>query len=308
MTTTIPKLGAICCATITCASLETAYAFYAGTLGFIVVESSVISAALATHWRAPACIGANTVLMQQPASTGTFIRFVEDQAATTLTPYTTLGWAALEFSVASSDAAVEAAEKSGFRVIGASQDLAFSEGALRAGQVEGAFGEVLYFTQVRFQLDNYTLPIAAVPLGPMFIVISAVPTVPGAYDDYSSQFGMITKDPFEAEVPFIAVFQGRAIDTPFRFGALELVPESYLEVDEMGPDVPRRHRPDGRLPAGIAMISFGTEAIDPFLQHPNAVVTCPDGGLYQGRRSLLVDGPYGELIEIIEFAAVDAGT
>ena len=297
--TTFPaKLGAIRCATITCASLTSATDAYAEALGFVVVESGTVSPDLAAHWRASACAGAKFLLMQQPGTTGTYLRFVEDPEVIVPIPYTTLGWAAIEFSVNSSDATVAAAERSGFRVVGAAQELTFSAGALRAGQVAGAFGEILYFTEVRSQLADYTLPVATIPIGPMFIVIAAVPTVAAAYDDYARRFGMTAKNAFDAEVPFIAAFQKRPLDTSFHVGCLELVPESYVEVDEMGPGLPRRSRPDGRLPAGIAMISFASE-FELFGPSDVAGATCPTGLLYAGRQSIVVAGLYGELIEII---------
>ena len=298
-----PKLGATCCATIVCPSVDEATARYGRALGYAIVEEGTISASRAAAWDAPACAGARYALLALPGAGAALLRFVEDPDAQPPMPYRSKGWAALEFSVRSSDEMIASLEGAGFTVIGPADDLAFSQGALRAGQVSGPFGEILYMTQINAQLDDYTLPTTMEPVGGMFIVILCVSSVDDAYRDYAATFGMIPKEPFHAAVPFIADFQERPRDTSYYVGCLELVPTSYVEVDEMGEGIGRRERRPGALPAGIAMITFETESLDAFRGQASGPGLVQDGPLYRGYESLSIEGPHGELIEIVARAS-----
>lgn len=298
-----PKLGAACCATIICPAVDEAAALYGRALGYAIVEEGVVSAPRALAWGAPACAGARYTLLALPGAGAALLRFVEDPAAQPPVPYRSQGWAALEFSVASSDAMIARLEAAGFTVIGPADDLAFSQGALRAGQVSGPFGEILYLTQVNAQLDDYTLPTTVEPVGGMFIVILCVSSVDEAYRDYAAKFGMVPKEPFHAAVPFIADFQERPRDTSYYFGCLELVPTSYVEVDEMGDGIGPRQRRPGALPAGIAIVTFETESLDAFRSQASGPALVEHGPLYRGGGSVSIEGPHGELIEIVERAS-----
>ena len=295
-----PKLGAACCATIICPAVDEAAALYGGALGYAIVEEGVVSAPRAAAWGAPACAGARYALLAVPGRTATLLRFIEDPDAQPPVPYRSKGWTALELSVRNSDEMIARLDAAGFTVVGPADDLDFSQGALRAGQVSGPFGEILYLTQINAQLDDYTLPATAEPVGAIFIVILCVTSVNDSYRDYATKFGMVPKEPFHAAVPFIADFQERPRDTSYYVGCLELVPTSYVEVDEMGEGIGRRRRRPGALPAGIAIVTFEAERLDAFRSQASGPPLVEHGPLYQGCESLSIEGPHGELIEIVE--------
>lgn len=300
MTNDLPKLGALHCATILCPSLERAARLYEQSLGFTITEQGTVSAARAKLWGAPNCAGAPYAVMEQPGQDGTFLRFIEDPSAEAPVPYRTLGWAALEFSVQSSDATIAALAGGGFDVIGPAQDLEFSKGALRAGQVCGPFGEILYLTQINNQIDDYTLPVASIPVDRMFIAINCVSDVDADYVRYADNFGMMPKEPFNAEVPFIAEFQNLPVETSYYVGCMELIPGHYIELDQMNADIAPRPYVEGALPGGIAMMTFKTPSLEPFRPLARGPSILDSGALYDGQESLLVTGPYGELIEVVE--------
>lgn len=294
------KLGRILSATIICADLEIAAAPYLAALGFRTVETGRIDAALGQSWNAGNLTGARYQILQPPSAGESYLRLIEDRSATPPPPYSTLGWTALEFSVKSSDAIIGRLEDFGLRVLGPAADLDFSEGRLRAGQVLGPSGEILYLTQINDQVDGFTLPIAKNDVETLFIAVLVANSVERTTSKYERLFQTIDKGAFESQVAFIAGFQGLPSDHKFQFGCVETVPESYVEIDAMPSAVQQRGRPDGHLPSGIAMITFECEDITPLLA-PSASRHLPQSGKpYEGCRSVLVTGPAGELIEIIE--------
>ena len=300
MNETAPTLGALRCATISCRSVADATKLYQKSLGFDVIEQGVVPKALAASWRAADCEGAAFAVLGPPSGQATYVRFVEDPHGRPATPYSTFGWTALEFTVASSDRAIESLERNGFEVIGPAQDLEFSNGALRAGQVSGGLGEILYLTQINSQLPHYVLPTSRELVGPMFIVICCVPGVDDAYRSYGEQLGTAYREPFHAAVPFMADYHGLPRAHSYYVGCMECVPGSYIEIDEMPPTVGARPRAAGRLPSGIAMVSFEVPSLEPFQGRAIGPLCRDDGVVYADGRSLTLEGPYGELIEVIQ--------
>lgn len=299
MTETLPSLGALRCATICCPSAADAARLYCSALGYVIVEQGRVSAAQAASWNTAKLVGAAFVAVGPPAGETTFLRFIEDREVKPGTPYSTLGWAAIEFTVKSSDVAVASLEQHGFSVIGPAQDLEFSKGALRAGQVSGPFGEILYLTQINSQIADFTLPTTTSMVGQVFIVISCVPGVDAAYQDYRKQLGTIAKDPFSAEVPFMADYHGISRNHSYYVGCVECVPTTYIELDEMPAKVGPRPRLDGHLPAGVAMVSFEVPSLEPFRARARGPALRDHGAVYRGAERLAIQGPYGEWIEVV---------
>lgn len=293
-------LGAIRAATVVCPDLDLAAAPYEAALGFQIVETGTLDPALARAWNAPNLSGARYQILQPPSGAESYLRLIEDRAAAPPSPYSTLGWTALEFSVESSDAIIERLDHYGLRVLGPAADLDFSEGRLRAGQVLGPSGEILYLTQINDQVDNFTLPVARHDVERLFIAVLVAGNVLDTTTQYERIFGTIDKGAFESKVAFIAGFQGLPADHTFQFGCVETLPESYIEIDAMPAGVQPRPHPDGHLPAGIAIISFESDDIAPFLAAGARLSPAQPGALYGSRRSALISGPAGELIEIIE--------
>ena len=296
------KLCALRCATIVCNDLDRAVELYQTALGLELVETGTLDADTAKAWDAEALANAKMAVLQPASAAPTYLRFLEDKspASTPPAPYASLGWTALEYSVKSSDAAIERLSQHGFRVLGPAEDLDFSEGALRAGQVVGPFGEILYLTQINRQLENFTLPEARNPVECLFIAVLVVGDVGKATAHYQAHFGAIDKGAFEAQVGFIAGYCGLPEDHVFQFGCVETVPESYIEIDAMPGGVPQRERLDQHLPAGISIVSFTAPSIEPFLAAGAKLTPVRNDIIYAGGRSILLTGQSGELIEIIE--------
>lgn len=295
------RMREIICATIVCGDAKASAKQYSAALGFEVVESGAISASLATSWGAERMSGAPYILLAPPSGAASYLRFIESDLVTPPQPYLTAGWNALEFTVESADAAMESLLANGFTQLGAAEDLGFSDGALRAGQVLGPNGEVLYVTQINRQIDNFVLPHTKHLVDKMFIVILGSADVEETTQYYMDAHNAEKKDVFEAPVEFIADFHQIDRDTAFYVGTVELDPEHYIELDGM-PTETTTMRPvaDGAMPGGVAMMTFSTDTLDGHQSDARGGLTAEASKVYSGKSSLVVQGTQGEWIELIE--------
>lgn len=297
--TSQPRLGALRAATIVCSSLEQAIAAYEAGLGYQLLETGEISAERAASWGTPGHAGDRYAVLGPVSGGKTYIRFVENKTIPAHKPYSTLGWNSIEISVQSSDETIDRLAKVPFEIVGPAQDLDFSKGALRAGQVIGSFGETMYLTQINHQIDDYVLPQASVPQDKLFIVILGVTTVEAAYEAYGAMGG-VCKPTFEAAVDFVNRYQGMPLDHEMLVGCVETTDESYIEVDESPEYIAPREALPGLLPAGIAMVSFGCADISDGGESMLGASWADEGPINIGQPSLVIKGRFGELIELVQ--------
>ena len=290
----------IICATIVCSDADAAAKQYCAALAFEIVESGTVSATLAASWGAHIMAGARTILLAPPSGAKSYLRFVESDLVTPPACYMTAGWNALEFTVASCDQAMESLLANGFTLLGAAEDLSFADGALRAGQVLGPNGEVLYVTQINRQIDNFVLPHTKCLVDKMFIVILGSNNVEQSTQYYMTDHNAEKKDVFEAPVAFIADFHGIDRETVFYVGTVGLDPEHYIELDGMPDTITPRAVVDGAMPGGIAMMTFSTDTLEDHRPAARNGTTTESSKVYSGKGSLVVEGTQGEWIELIE--------
>ncbi len=287
-----PTLGRIRAVTLVCPSVVAAEEAYVAALGYQVVERGVLSVSLANQWAAPAVAGASFVVLAPRSGEETFLRFVEVPGATPYAPYSAYGWNAMELTVEDCDAAVARLAAGPFKVVGEPEDLAFSDGALRAGQLVGPQGEIIYLTQVRRQMPGFELPPARSFVDRVFIMVLHGSAAQPGLDHYGANFGNPASATFDVTVPFMAVYQGLSPDHPYRIGTLVLGSGFYLEMDNSPAHIGPRIAPMGGLPPGIAMVSFE-------VSEPQADGVPADGIVYSGRTTRRIVGAFGEWMEIL---------
>lgn len=289
-------LGRIRAVTLGCSSIASAEAIYVAALGYRVVERGAVPATLAAVWRAPAVAGAPYVVLAPQSGEETFLRFIETPGVAPYQPYSAYGWNAMELTVEDCDAAVARLAAGPFTVVGPPEDLAFSDGALRAGQLVGPHGEIIYLTQVRRQMPGFDLPPARSFVDRVFIMVLHGPAAQPGLDHYAAVFGNPASATFDVTVPFMAVYQGLPPDHPYRIGTLVLGAGFYLEMDNSPAHIGPREVPVGGLPPGIAMVSFEVGA-------PLSGSVPADGIVYAGRSTCRVTGAFGEWMELLASAS-----
>ena len=291
-------LGAVRAATIVCPDVDQAVDVYVRHLSYRPVQRSAVTAALASVWGAPAVAGCRLAVLAPASGAGTFLRFVEMPGSAPYAPCSAWGWHALELTVADCDAATAQVARGPFQVLGEPRELSFSDGALKASQLQGPFGEVLYLTEVRRPVPGYELPIAKTLIDRIFIVVLHARSAAAGLGWYASRFGNAATPTMGVAIEFMARLHGLDPSVPYQIGTLALEAGFYFEVDDTPEHVLARPRPPGGLPPGIAMVTCLVHGPDAAAALLPAEANC--GPVYTGARTIRRgEGPAGEWLEFL---------
>jgi len=297
-----PALKRIQMATLTTPNLKQLEQDYGKWIDYRVRERGQISAELAQSWGAPQVAGQPYVLLSSDASPDIFIRAIEAKAPTPeYRPLTDHGWNAIEIIVEDPDRLRQKLEGSPFKIIGEPAPLG-AYPTIRAFQVVGPSGEVIYFTAETGDRSRSPLPPPNGDIGRIFIMVVAGGNIDALLDFYSSRFNLQRNVARQMRVGVVARAQQLADGETIGLATARLGEHgNLLEFDGYNPQRtgPRATRP-GDLPAGIVSTSFAVNSLDslalewitPPAQYP--------GLAYAGGRAATARGPAGELIELIE--------
>lgn len=286
-------IGPISCVTVTVPDLAEAVAAYERYLGYRRSLDYRLPPEQATHFGAPALADAPAALLEPESGTDFHFRFVEQTAASGYRPLTTWGWNASELIVRDVDALAARLEDSPFRIAGPPEDLSFTS-AIRAMQVIGPAGEVLYLTTVKEPLPEFDLPQPACDVDRSFIVILGGPDMAGMQAYYHRHWGVPEAPVMEARISVLSDALGLPPDLLHPIAALPLAGQSLIEVDAYPPGTGERAVPSGGLPPAMAMVSFLCNTLPDALPRARH-----EGAPYAGRESVISTGGAGELVEFI---------
>ena len=290
-------LGPVLAGTVVCPSLRTALPAYIDHLNQQLVSYGHVYEEQAALWGAPALLEAPCAVLASAAGTP-WLRLVEDAQAGAAQPFRRHGWMALEIAVAEVDALAASLEDSPFQVVGPPAPLDVSP-QIRAAQAVGPAGEVLYLTQVDGEVPPFQLPRARCGVDHLFIpVLSAAQRAASLafYEGISGVQGQC----FDTRLGAVNQAWGKSPEERHPVAALQLAGESLIEIDELPAAAAQPPLP-GRLPPGIAMVSFALQGIEeanlPWLSAPRHQPGPPGSGL-----TAVCRGAGGELAEFIEHA------
>jgi hypothetical protein len=255
------RIGGIVGTTVTTPDLAASVEAYTRDLGFVEVESGRLSAQQAAHWHAPAAAGAPYASLAPGGHRDFRFRFVEQPGATGYRAFTTHGWNAAELIVQDVDAMARSLEGSAFRIIGAPADLVFCTD-IRAMQIVGPAGELLYLTGFKRPVPGLDVPEPRCPVDRVFIVILGGPSLPAMQAFYGERFGAPAAPVMESRVVAMADVFGLDREHRFRIAALPLAGQSLIEIDAMPEGARPVPRVDGLLPPGISIVSVSGPAAD----------------------------------------------
>lgn len=295
---TTPRLGPILCATFTAPDPAVSAAQYVDHLDQVVVEDGPLAGDLADSWGAPKTAGRASVLLRPRSAEPGWIRIVGGDAAPP--PFSRFGWLAMEILVKDTDALSARLRGTPFREIGAPHDLGMVKG-VRAMQVVGAAGEVLYLTE-RDEVAQFRSRFVVGETDRIFIMVLGAQDFAASKAFYETHFDLPVGVSVEVAQGLKADALGIPSDRKSRMetlvlaGGQEVVGKIQLDAHpaEAQPPV----RPDGDLPPGIALVTFEVPTLDgldlTFLAPPRVIDAPP----YDGRRVATCVGPSGELIEL----------
>lgn len=275
-------LGAIRAVTLTASDLAAAEAAWVDFMGYRVVRRGVIARETAEAWAAPALVGKRVLVLGPESGEPTYLRFVEQPTPGDNHPRHGQGWTVTELTVRDSDRLNERLAQSPFTVTGPPRTVPTYE-YLRAMQATGPAGEHLNLTWITETRPD--LAVAKCFVDRCFIAVLGAEDLPTTLDFYRATFG-------NAASPIRQLPQ-------FKLAVIVLKDGCKIEVDEQ-PGSPARPRAPGGLPPGLAMVSFECSDFERFTDRligPPALVPF---GAQAGRRSGVMPGAAGELIELIE--------
>jgi catechol 2,3-dioxygenase-like lactoylglutathione lyase family enzyme len=295
-------LGSIVAVTIVVPDLAAVEAAYTRSLGYRVIERSTVDAATARAWAAPAMAGRHVVLMGPESGERVYLRFVEAAPTPGYAPLKTLGWNATEILVEDPDALAARLADSAFRIVGPPRALQFNP-KIRAMQVVGPGNELLYLTRIPPGGSMFDLGSAKSFVDRTFIVVLAGHDMGRMQAFYRDVLGMPVTEAAPSRVEVYNDAWGLPHENQIPLGIVRLPKNFLIELDEYHAVAPVRPTRDGELPPGMAMVTFGVGDLSQvraaFVAGPQALAAAP----YSGRRSALLRGAAGELIELVELPA-----
>jgi hypothetical protein len=287
-------IGPSLSATLVTDRLDTCVAAWAEFLDHHPGAESPLPDGTARRWTAPRLSGARSVWLHN-ALGEPWLRLVEDEVATPRPPFCNPGWQALEIAVADVDGLARRLAGSPFTCLGEPANLDVSD-AIRAMQVLGPAGEVLYLTEVRDAVPGFELPGARCPVDRLFIPVLLAPDRASASACYGALGGPAPLN-FDTRIGVLNRARGLAADTRHPVATLQLAGANLIEIDE----VPGLPGPAAGLPPGIASVAFAAPS--------QAVPANADGCLgkgvdddapYAGHTAHSFRGAAGEHFELIE--------
>ncbi|HEX5461532.1 MAG TPA: hypothetical protein VFX20_16335 [Steroidobacteraceae bacterium] len=249
----LPMLGAIRAVSYCVPDLRTIEDAYVDTLGYRVAARGQVGAHLAGSWGAANIAGLPVLLLASASGEAVWLRFIEDPRAGEFTALTTHGWNATEFVVQDVDALALRLERSAFRVIGAPRGLSRFP-MIRAMQALGPAGECCYFTEIG-PGSGLDLAAARAFVGRVFIVVAAGPDADALFVPYR-EFANSVDPPVATPVAVISRAHGLPPATLHRHGLVRLPHGTLIELDQYPPTARPRPCMPGRLPPGMAMVTF----------------------------------------------------
>lgn len=269
------RLGALRGVTVVGPDLDVWAAAYRDHLDYRGGATTLVDEAQAQAWRCPAAAGCRTATLRPASGDATFIRFVESTVGQPVEPLAMLGWSAAEIVVQDLDAVATRIEESPFRVLAppAVLDFEFTD-RIRAMQVAGPAGEVLYLTEIDGVIPGFELPHAHSLVDRVFVGVLATFALERSAAWYAELAGAAASPPMAARVAAISDALGLDPETRYRLRTLALPHASLMELDEF-PAASTKARPLAAcgLPAGIAMLTFASDR--------HAVLNGPDGELVE---------------------------
>ena len=183
-----------------------------------------------------------------------WLQIVEDPEATYIDPFKYAGWLSLEINVQNVDALAEQLRESPFTIIGEPANLDISKD-IRAMQVVGPAGEVLYLTEIKREIPGFDIPLARCRIDRLFIPVMLARN----YQDLAATFleqGAISEAQFETRITVVNQALGLPNETRHPISTIQLHGKNIIEIDAI-PNIPIWEEEQERC--GIKEIAFSVQ-------------------------------------------------
>jgi len=284
-------LGPCLCATLVTPDLERSLKAYCDFLHLRVHSRTEIGEEQARQWKQEHLAGAPVIWLANELAEP-WLRLIGVESAVVVDPFYHSGWFSLEISVDQVDDLRNGLENSPFEIMGEPANLDVSND-IRAMQVLGPAGEMLYLTQVNAEVPPFELPFARCSVDRLFIPVLLTPDRDKSLLSYA-QFPGTHGVMFETKITVINQARNMDIDHRHPVATIQLRGKNLVEIDQLDGLAVRPGTP-GNLPSGISMITFAVDAIPAHIE--SYIVT---QGALVGQKAAMIRGAAGELIELIQ--------
>lgn len=278
-----PRPG-IAHATVIAPDLQQACAAYVAQLAMRVASQGELAADDAAVLGRPELAGAATAWLANSEGVA-ILRLVADAQAQVVEPMQRHGWLALEVLVGDVDT-LAAGLQAPFQVLGAPANLELSD-AIRASQVLGPCGELLYLTQIKRPVPPFDLPMTRATLAVPFIGVMSTSNRAASQRAWSALLAA-TGWAFDTRITVLNRALGRPLDGGYPVAVLPMPGQCLVEIDEVALPAPAAVRRAGLHSLALCLPAGDDDA----LRAAGWVVH-----RHTGRRSLT--GPAGEHVELL---------
>lgn len=296
-------LGPIVIATLSTSEHDACVAAWCQYLEHVVHCELALSSVEAVKWGCAELVGTRVTWLENGLGEP-WLRIIEDPLATPVAPFQKSGWLSLEICVGDVDALYLALKDSPFHIIGKPADLDISPN-IRAMQVVGPAGEVLYLTQIKTSVSGFDLPVARCPVDRLFIPILLTKNRQQALATYE-QFHDTKALLFDTKITVINRAWSLPLEQSHPVATVQLSGKNLIEIDQF-PALPSEFLTNSAMPSGISMISFALRDLAEWVDE-TALYSPPDGP-YAGIFSSFIRGATGEWVELMEWLSLtDTGS
>lgn len=271
-------------------------AAYRSCLGYRSVHQGRVSVAMASHWRAGDCAGRQFAVLSPDGAAHGFVRIVESRLPAGYQPYGSYGWLAAELIVQDVDALAAGLNNSPFMALRPPANLSISE-QIRAVQVQGPAREVLYLTAIKDRIAGLDTPQARYAVDRPFIMVAGGSDMNAMRGWYCETLGAGMAPSVSAVISALSKCRALPLDSRYELAALPVGDQCFIELDVMPAGTSARRGLPRELPPAIAVATFEVAELPEIGDQPPVRIAEPP---YFNRRSLLLYGAAGELVELIE--------
>jgi hypothetical protein len=290
-------LGPSLTGTLVAPDLDRTVEAYCDYLYTSVLERTTVSEDQALLWGKPRLAKCPLVTLESPGHQP-WLRIIGCPGLLPARPFLELGWLALEILAQDVEALARRLTNSPFEVV--RHPSRADKDGIRAMQVVGPTGEVLYLTELTEPVAPFDIEPATCPVERLFNPVSACLRRDEALRIFS-KLGARRNWRFDSRL--LSVNRAHGLDPSVRHpvATVQLAGRSTVEINQLGVAISRRPS-EGLLPAGIAMVSFFLDNLDNLGLKPISPPRSLPGPLYRGQRVAVCRGAAGELMELIEAA------
>ncbi|HLG87212.1 MAG TPA: hypothetical protein VKZ79_08450 [Alphaproteobacteria bacterium] len=292
-------LGPIRAVTTTADDLKRVEDAYTRYFDYRVVERGEVATDTAAGWGAPAVAGRPLLVLMPASGEPTVLRFVQQPLPAGYRPLTTFGWNSTEIVVQNTDTLEEKLKGSPFHILFPPRPL---DGLpdIRAMQGTGPAGEMLYLTWIQRPIPGHDLPVAKSFVDRCFIAVLGGPDMEAMRRFYHDCFGNMPGPIATPRIQALSAANGLSSETKHPLCTVPLGGQSLIEIDEYPKVATIRPKPQGGLPAGMAIVTFEFPRLDGLSLKPIAPPSPSRLPPYKDHRTATVIGAAGELIELVE--------